>query len=110
MDSCGSTMNHNDPKSPESTLVGGPIQENREKTRLADPAFYISSSTPPFLIFHGDKDPLVPICESEYFYRELVAKGVKAEFIPVVGGGHGPGVMIDKYYEKMIAFFKQYIK
>jgi acetyl esterase/lipase len=110
MDSCGSTMNHNDTKSPESTLVGGPIQENRERTRLADPAFYISSSTPPFLIFHGDKDPLVPFCESEYFYKELMAKGVKASFVPVAGGGHGPGVMIDQYYEKMVAFFKAYIK
>jgi hypothetical protein len=48
MDSCGSTMNHNDPKSPESSLIGGPIQDNKEKTRLADPAFYVSASTPPF--------------------------------------------------------------
>jgi acetyl esterase/lipase len=27
MDSCGSTMNHNDAKSPESILLGGPIHE-----------------------------------------------------------------------------------
>jgi acetyl esterase/lipase len=109
MDSCGSTMNHNDPKSPESSLVGGPIQENREKTRLADPAFYVRNTTPPFLIFHGDKDPLVPFCESEYFYSVLMSKGVKAGFVPVAGGGHGPGVMIEKYYEMMVAFFKEHI-
>jgi acetyl esterase/lipase len=110
MDSCGSTMNHNDAKSPESTLVGGLIQENKEKVRLADPAFYARHTTPPFLIFHGDKDPLVPFCESEYFYGELKSKDVKATFIPVPGGGHGPGVMIDKYYEMMVKFFKEYIK
>ncbi len=110
MDSCGSTMNHNDPKSPESSLVGGPIQENKEKTRLADPAFYVSSKTPPFLLFHGDKDPLVPICETEYFYAVLKSKRVNSTFIPVAGGGHGPGVMIDKYYDKMVEFFRQYIK
>ena len=103
-------MNHNEPASPESSLIGGPIQENREKTRLADPAFYASATTPPFLIFHGDKDPLVPICESIYFYKVLTTKGVKASFIPVEGGGHGPGVMIDKYYEKMIDFFNANIK
>lgn len=110
MDSCGSTMNHNDEKSPESSLVGGPIQENREKTRLTDPAFYVNSKTPSFLIFHGDKDPLVPFCESEYFYGVLTSKGVSATFVPVPGGGHGPGVMIDRYYAMMVEFFKEHIK
>ncbi len=110
MDSCGSTMNHNDAKSPESSLVGGSIQENKDKTRLADPAFYISASTPPFLIFHGDKDPLVPFCQGEYLYKSLVAGGRKVTFVPVAGGGHGPGVMIDKYYAQMVSFFKEYIR
>lgn len=110
MDSCGSTMNHNDAKSPESSLVGGPIQENKDKTSLADPAFYAGSKTPPFLIFHGDKDPLVPFCESEYFFGVLKSKGVGARFVPVPGGGHGPGVMIDKYYAMMVEFFKEHIK
>ncbi len=109
MDSCGSTMNHNDAKSPESILVGGLIQENKEKTRLADPAFYAIKDNPPFLIFHGDKDPLVPFCESEYFYNELKSKGVSTSFEPVAGGGHGPGVMIDKYFVMMVDFFKTHL-
>jgi acetyl esterase/lipase len=109
MDSCGSTMNHNNAKSPESTLVGGAIQDNKEKTRLADPAFYIRKDNPPFLIFHGDKDPLVPFCQSEYFYKELKSTGVTATFIPVAGGGHGPGVMIEKYFAMMTAFFKKHL-
>lgn len=109
MDSCGSTMNHNDAKSPESILIGGPIQDNKEKSRLADPAFYARKANPPFLIFHGDKDPLVPFCQSEYFYSELKSKGVNATFVPVAGGEHGPGVMIDKYYAMMVDFFKKHL-
>jgi acetyl esterase/lipase len=110
MDSCGSQMNHNDAKSPESTLVGGAIEQHKTLARLADPACYVRTGNPPFLIFHGGKDPLVPFCQSEHLYAALKEKGVPARFVPVPGGGHGPGVMIDKYYAEMISFFRQYIQ
>jgi acetyl esterase/lipase len=106
MDKCGSTMNHDDVKSPESSLIGGAIQENREKTALANPVTYVNKLNPPFLIFHGDKDPLVPHCQSEKLFEKLQSAGVLSELVIVPGGLHGPGVMIDKYYEKAIAFFK----
>ena len=110
MDSCGSTMNHDEEKSPESKLIGGKIQENKDKTTLANPSFYVSADTPPFLIFHGDKDPLVPLCQSEKLHARLVEKGVKSTLVVVPNGKHGPGVMIEKYYDQMIRFFDQYIK
>lgn len=107
MDSCGSRMNHNDAKSPESVLIGGPIQDNKAKAKVADPTSYINKRTPPFLIFHGDKDPLVPHCQSELLYAKLQQQGIKSELVLIKGGEHGPGVMIEKYYDKMIAFLKQ---
>lgn len=110
MDKCGSTMNHDDIKSPESTLIGGAIQENKEKTALANPMTYVNKNNPPFLIFHGDKDPLVPHCQSEKLYEKMQKEGVKSELILVKDGGHGPGVMIDMYYAKMIAFLKNELK
>lgn len=110
MDQCGSTMNHDDSKSPESSLIGGAIQENKEKTALANPITYVNQSNPPFLIFHGDKDPLVPHCQSEKFFEKLQSVNVKSELVIVAGGQHGPGVMIDKYYDKAIAFFKNELK
>ena len=106
MDKCGSTMNHDDIKSPESSLIGGAIQDNKAKTALANPITYVNKQNPPFLTFHGDKDPLVPHCQSEKLYEKLQKEGVKSELIIVKDGGHGPGVMIDMYYDKMIAFFK----
>lgn len=110
MDECGSTMKHNDAKSPESSVVGGTIQDNKDKVALANPISYVSQSTPPFLIFHGNKDPLVPHCQSEKLFGKLQSAGVKSELIIVDGGGHGPGVMIDKYYTQMIEFFKSKAK
>jgi acetyl esterase/lipase len=110
MDQCGSTMNHDDAKSPESSLIGGAIQENKDKTALANPITYVNKSNPPFLIFHGDKDPLVPYCQSEKLYEKLQSVNVKSELVIVPGGLHGPGVMIDRYYEKAITFFKNEFK
>lgn len=107
MDSCGSKMNHNDAKSPESVLIGTPIQENKAKAQSANPISYVNKMCPPFLIFHGDKDPLVPHCQSELLYARLQQFGIKSELIIIKGGEHGPGVMIEKYYDKMIAFLKQ---
>lgn len=107
MDSCGSKMNHNDAKSPESVLIGAPIQENKAKAQVANPVSYVNKMTPPFLIFHGDKDPLVPHCQSELLYARLQQFGIKSELVLIKGGEHGPGVMIEKYYNKMIAFLKQ---
>jgi dipeptidyl aminopeptidase/acylaminoacyl peptidase len=103
-------MNHNDVKSPESALVGGPIQENIAKAALANPISYVNKSDPPFLIFHGDKDPLVPHCQSEMLYSKLQKEGIKSELVLVQGGGHGPGVMIDKYYDRMVSFFNNQLK
>ncbi len=104
MDSCGSTMKHDDAQSPESVLIGGPIQKNPAKVALANPIQYVRKDNPPFLIFHGDKDPLVPPCQSEKLYEKLKAEGIKSSMVIVQGGGHGPGVMIDSYYDKAIAF------
>jgi acetyl esterase/lipase len=110
MDQCGSSMNHDDAKSPESSLIGGAIQENKEKTALANPISYVNKFNPPFLIFHGDKDPLVPHCQSEKLFEKLRTANVKSELLLVAGGQHGPGVMIDTYYDKAISFFKNELK
>jgi acetyl esterase/lipase len=118
MDKCGSTMSHDDIKSPESVLIGGAIQENPGKCALANPITYTNKiaypisvpNIPPFLIFHGDKDPLVPLCQSERLYEQLQKNGVKSELVIVKDGGHGPGVMIDIYFDKMILFLKTELK
>lgn len=82
-------MVHNAPDSPESKLVGGPLQENREKAESADPVRYVSPEDPPFLIVHGDSDPLVPHHQSQLLAAALEAAGVPVIFYTVKGGGHG---------------------
>ena len=86
-----SKIKHDDPKSPESRLLGGALQENRAEAARANPIAYITRDDPPFLIMHGDRDPLVPLDQSRILYEALRAGGVEATFHIVKGGGHGFG-------------------
>ncbi|MEQ9438918.1 MAG: alpha/beta hydrolase [Cyclobacteriaceae bacterium] len=106
MDSCNSDMNHKAPDSPESTFIGGPIQENDLRCALANPITYIDAHDPPFLILHGDADPLVPHCQSELLYKALQQRGVESELIIVPGAKHGPGLFESEYFRKMTTFLK----
>lgn len=107
MDACGSTMTHDASDSPESILVGGPIQENQDIVTLANPITYADSDDPPFLIFHGDKDPLVPYCQSGKLYEALQQNSVESQLVIIPEGKHGPGVFEEKYFGMMVDFFSE---
>ncbi len=89
MDDVPSDIVHNAPDSPESRLVGGPIQERREAALSASPVTHASSGDAPFLHVHGDQDRLVPHDQSVQFDRALDRAGVPSFLITVTGGGHG---------------------
>lgn len=59
-----------------------------EQLKKISPAFHVTSSFPPFLVYHGDKDPLVPLQQSELLVAALKKEGVPAELIVKPGGGH----------------------
>ncbi|MFN8442608.1 MAG: alpha/beta hydrolase [Caldilineaceae bacterium] len=82
-------MIHDTPDSPESQLVGGPIQENKEKTARSNPVTYVSADAPPFLVVHGNQDPLVPYQQSVLLVNALIVAGVDVAFYTVIGAGHG---------------------
>jgi len=103
-----SRIQHDSPASPESNLVGGPIQENKEACAKASPLTYVSRDDPPFLIMHGDKDNLVPIHQSEILHAALHRVGLESTFIPVEGAGHG--FSGDEHYKKVEEFFDRHLK
>ena len=55
----------------------------------------------PTLIFHGDKDELVPLSQSTLLYDKLQQEKVKSKFIIMKGKGHDCG-MNDKDSEKLV--------
>lgn len=80
---------HNDAGSPESKLVGGAIQSNKEAVAKANPITYITKSAPPFLIMHGDQDRTVPVNQSELLNEALKVAGTDVVYVPIKGAGHG---------------------
>jgi len=86
-------MVHNTPNSPESRLIGGWIGDpaNAAKIARVNPITYVSPDDPPFLIVHGDIDPLVAHHQSELLYDALRRAGVRVRLNTVKGGGHGAG-------------------
>ena len=82
-------MAHDAPGSPESRLVGGPIQQNRQAVQRANPITYVTPRAPPFLIAHGDVDRLVPHHQSELLEHALKKNGTPVSLHTVKGGGHG---------------------
>lgn len=85
-----SRIDHDAADSPESKLLGGPLQEQTAAARQANPLTYVDAQDPPFLIVHGDKDPLVPLLQSRLLVDALNKAHVENELIVVAGGGHGP--------------------
>ena len=75
--------------SPVGTLFGAPVQTVPEYASTADPGLYARRNLPPFLLFHGTVDDMVPFNQSELFYDALIRAGAKVTFYPVAGGGHG---------------------
>ena len=101
-------MNHDAADSPESRLIGGPVQERPDQVRAANPATYVDRKDPPVLIVHGDKDPLVPLGQSQLLAQTINERGGKVELIVVKGGGHGP-FHNDRYHRRVKEFLDQHL-
>ena len=86
----GFALCHDDENSPESQMIGCPIQACVENTLLADPTQYISEEDPPFLILHGESDLLVPHAQGKLLYDALSEACHDATFISLPKAGHGP--------------------
>ena len=84
-------MDRDPSRSPEVLLIGGPIDQNKQKAALASPVTHVSKDDPPFLILHGDQDRTVPVDQSRRLHAALTKAGVASTLYEVKGAGHGFG-------------------
>lgn len=104
-------MKHDPPESPESQLIGGPIQENPDKVRRTNPVTYVSRDDAPFLILHGERDPLVPVHQSGLLFEALRKAGVPVIFHKIAGAGHGgPEFQGSVARAMVLAFLDEHLK
>jgi len=105
-------FDHDAADSPESLLIGGAIQQNRDKAAKASPLTYVSSDDPPFLILHGNQDNLVPYQQSELLRDALQRARVPVTFKIIPGAGHGFGGpdidrQLTEFFERQLRTLKK---
>ena len=105
---CGEHMQMGvDSPSPEDVLLGSKLSEEPDKYLSLSATTYIDPNDPPVIIFHGEKDNVVPCCQGRKFYESLQAAGVRTEATFVPDGGHGVGMYDEANLQKMILFLRQ---
>ena len=91
--------------SPEDVLLKSKLDKEPDKYRSLSAIEYIDKNDPPVIIFHGDKDNVVPNCQGRKFYELLKAAGVKTEATFPADGGHGgPEMYTEENLKKMVCF------
>jgi acetyl esterase/lipase len=97
--------------SPEAKLLGGAILQNKERAARVNPITYVSTDDPPFLIVHGDKDPTVPLNQSQLLFEALTKSGVGAHLHTLHGATHGGPAFSEPPVDEMVrAFFDRVLK
>ena len=100
---CGDHMQMGD-NSPEDVLLASKLDKEPDKYRSLSATTYVDKNDPPVIIFHGEKDNVVPCCQGRKFFETLKAAGVKTEATFVPEGGHGMGMYAEENLKKMVRF------
>jgi acetyl esterase/lipase len=80
---------HADARSPESLLVGCPIESCAARVAAANPVDYVDRHDPPALIVHGQQDLFVPFHQSTLLYEAVRRACGEAALFTLPDAGHG---------------------
>ena len=100
---CGESMKMGE-NSPEDVLLNSKLAKEPDKYLSLSATTYVDKNDPPVIIFHGEKDNVVPCCQGKKFYEVLQAAGIKTEATFVPEGGHGMGMYSEENLKKMVCF------
>lgn len=104
---------HDAPESPESVLIGAPIQTRPDLAKLVNPITYISASSAPFLIQHGTADRNVPHQQSQMLYdalKPVLGDKVTLTLLQDAPHGGGPQFWSAENVKMVLSFFDKYLK
>ena len=94
-----------------SKLLRGTPAQHPDLALAASPIHHINSDTPPFLILHGEGDPVVPLAQSQLFYAALQKAGIPSELIVVPVSYHaGPAFWTEAMQDKMVSFLEKALR
>lgn len=90
-------------------IKGRSEEEIAERAREISPARLVKGPTIPFLLIHGDADPLVPVQQSKKMVDAIKAAGGSAELIVKKGGGH-PWMTIPEEVKLLADWFDRQLR
>ena len=73
---------------PVARLLGYPAAERPDAARVAMPIAHVGAGAPPFLIMHGDADPVMPLAQSQALQSALTGAGAEATLVVLPGALH----------------------
>lgn len=101
-------VDHDAPDAAEAQFLGESPLVNEALAREASPTSYIDNETPPFIIFHGLDDGVVPATQSELLSRRLDQFDVPNELFLAKGKRHGDPVFdTDEFVSKVVNFVRE---
>lgn len=97
----------------EARLLGGPLKEQADAARRANPVTYVSEDDPPFLILHGAKDTVVALKHGEVLDAALRQAGVESTLAVIPEVDHSlvwGATAVPPVAERVLAFFDKHLK
>jgi len=92
---------------PVTSLLGYPIQDRPDAARQAMPLTHVRADAPPFLIVHGDADPLVSHGQSELLHQALTQVGARSTLVTLPNALHeDPEFWSDQTLARVAAFLE----
>lgn len=84
------------------------VNYTKDTATKASAISYVTETTPPVMILHGEKDSTVPLTQSEAFYEKLQQKGVYSTFYILEDAEHGDdGFFQNNVLENVNQFLKK---
>lgn len=98
--------------SPVFVLMGGYTSKEKPDLYLSgSPALLVAKDNPPFLIMHGDADPVVPVQQSVFLHDALAKVGVDSELVVLKGAQHASGEFFTQTTkDRLTKFFDKHLK
>ena len=88
-------------------LLGNHPDKAAEIAKLASPVFHVDKSDPPLLLFHGDRDPQMPINQAHQLEGAYEEAGLPVRFKVLHGAGHGGKIF---YQPSQMTIVKEFLK
>lgn len=105
-------MDHLDPRSPESRLLGGVPSTKPALVTAANPETWVTPACPPFFIAHAPMDELVPVQHGIHLSQRITAVcgNGHARLRLIEGGGHAtPHFATAALTDEVAGFFERHL-